>query len=154
MKTPTLGYEEDTVISKIEIAALQLEEGIVLFIDKNFLCALTLAGASEEILSRLLNSRCLSSAVEESVEIVKKLQQAIGISALHGFSEKNMYKSWNSARNSVKHHNENESETITLNLFDEAYWMISRALHNAKKLEIEIKNARDFENWIICNINT
>jgi len=68
VKTPTLGYEDDTAISKHEIATIQLEEAINLFIGEKFLCALTLAGAEEKVLSRLLNASGQPSAVEQSAE--------------------------------------------------------------------------------------
>ena len=75
MHTPTLGYEGDTAISKLEIARIQLEEAIALFLGEKFLCALTLSGAAEEILSRLLNARGQRSAVEESVDSILKIKQ-------------------------------------------------------------------------------
>lgn len=42
---------------------------------------------------------------------------------------------------------------MVLNLFDEAYWMIRRALANTKSLSLQISNEVDFENWVIVNIN-
>lgn len=75
MKTPTLGYEDDTAISKHEIAVVQLEEAIALLIGEKFLCALTLAGAAEEILSRLLNASGQPSAVEQSAEAVQNIKR-------------------------------------------------------------------------------
>ena len=53
----------------------------------------------------------------------------------------------------LKHHGKEDDEVLTINLFDEAYWMIKRSLTNAKRLEIRIKNQLDFENWIVININ-
>ena len=64
-----------------------------------------------------------------------------------------LFNDWNMARNKLKHHSKGEDETLTLNLFDEAYWMIKRANANAEKLGIPIDNQNDFENWVIFNIN-
>jgi hypothetical protein len=153
MKTPTLGYQDDTEISKLEIARVQLEEAIAMFVGEKFLCALTLAGASEEILSRLLNSRGQFSAMEQSAEAVLSIKQTTGLAGLAEVTDKRLYKSWNAARNAAKHHNVNESETVVLNVFDEAYWMVRRALANAKGLGLSVCNEVDFENWIIVNIN-
>lgn len=153
MQTPSLGYEDDTVISKVEIATTQLEEAIALFLDGKFLCALTLSGASEEVLSRLLNARGYPSAVEQSVEAVLNLKKVTGLAALDAVSEKQLFRTWNAARNAAKHHNDNEGETVVLNLFDEAYWMIRRAIENAKSLDLTIDNATEFENWVIVNVN-
>ena len=54
MSLPTLGYEDNTTLSKISIAQMQLVEAISLFIENKFLCATTLAGAAEEILGKLI----------------------------------------------------------------------------------------------------
>ena len=72
---------------------------------------------------------------------------------MNGKSKNEIFNEWNSARNTLKHHGKAEDEIVRINLFDEAYWMIKRGLANAKKLEIEIKNELEFENWIIANIN-
>jgi hypothetical protein len=153
MKTPTLGYEGDTAISKLEMARVQLEEAITLFVGEKFLCALTLAGASEEILSRMLNARGEPSAMERSAEAVLNIKRMTGISGLAEVTDKQLFKGWNAARNAAKHHNADESETVVLNLFDEAYWMVRRALANAKGLGLNVGNELDFENWVTTNIN-
>ena len=153
MNTPTLGYQKDTEISKLEIARIQLEEAIAMFIGEKFLCALTLAGASEEILSRLLNARGQPSVVEQSVEAVLNLKRSTGLAGLADATDKQLFKNWNTARNAAKHHNATESETVVLNLFDEAYWMVRRALENAKRLGLNVCNELDFENWVIVNVN-
>jgi hypothetical protein len=153
MNTPTLGYQEDTEISKLEIARIQLEEAIAMFTGEKFLCALTLAGASEEILSRLLNARGLPSAVEQSVEAVLNVKRSTGLACLADATDKQLFKNWNAARNAAKHHNATESKTVVLNLFDEAYWMVRRALENAKSLGLNVCNEVEFENWVIVNVN-
>lgn len=153
VKTPTLGYEDDTAISKHEIATIQLEEAITLVMGEKFLCALTLAGAAEEILSRLLNAGDQPSAVEQSAEAVQNIKRVTGLSGLAEVTKPQLFKGWNAARNTVKHHNADESGTVVLNLFDEAYWMIRRALANAKSLDLAVANEPDFENWVITNIN-
>lgn len=68
-------------------------------------------------------------------------------------SAKEMIDSWNAARNSLKHLVGPEDEPITLNFCDEAYWMIKRALENAKRLQLKISNEQDFENWVVVNVN-
>ena len=50
MTTPTLGFEENTTLSKPQIALIQLNEAISLFTQERSLAALTIAGAAEEIL--------------------------------------------------------------------------------------------------------
>lgn len=64
-----------------------------------------------------------------------------------------IYNQWNSVRNQLKHHGDTDDESITIKMFDEAYWMIKRALENAKKLAVSINNESEFENWVIVNIH-
>lgn len=153
MPTPTLGYEDDTEISKADIARMQLTEAITLFIEGRFLCALTLSGAAEEILARLLNSKGEKSVVEESFEKIQKIRVATGLAVMENKPKNEVFNQWNAGRNIVKHHNKNECEKVTLNLFDEGYWMINRALANASRLGIPIHNELDFESWCIEQIH-
>ena len=149
----TLGFEDDTRISKVEIARTQLVEAIDLFLSGKFLCAITLAGAAEEIFARLLNQRGDISVVEESFKAIQHIREKTGLSVMSGKTKHEIFSEWNSARNKLKHHGKEDDEVLTINLFDEAYWMIKRSLTNAKRLEIRIKNQLDFENWIVININ-
>jgi hypothetical protein len=151
--TPTLGYEADTQISKDEIGQVQLTEAIALFIEKKFLSALTLAGAAEEIFGRLLNSRGEKAVVEQSFVEIQKLRDAADFAVMDHKSKNELFQHWNTARNTVKHHNKTENEMVTINLFDEGYWMIKRALANASRLDINIDNELDFENWCIQQIH-
>ena len=152
MSNPTLGYEEDTKISKTEIATFQLNEAISLFIENKFLCALTLAGAAEEVLARLVNSKGDKSIVERSFDSIQKIRE-IGFSAQDNLQKNKVFKQWNEGRNTVKHHSEGETEMVTINLFDEAYWIIERALANAKYLDVCIENENDFENWCMVQLH-
>jgi hypothetical protein len=153
MNTPTLGYEDDTEISKPEVARLQLEEAIRLFVAKKFLCALTLAGAAEEILARLANAAGKPSVTEASTAAIAELKNRAEITGLADVTQASVFNRWNKARNAAKHHNSKESEILTLNVLDEAYWMIRRGLANAKTVGVRIGNEVDFENWVVVNIN-
>lgn len=149
----TLGYEVDTTITKTEVASVQLIEAIDLFLAGKFLCAITLAGASEEILARLLNARGDKSIVEDSFGAIQHIREVTGITVMDGRPRNEIFNKWNSARNSLKHHGKADDEALRINLFDEAFWMIKRALVNAEKLNVSIRNQLDFENWVIVNIN-
>ncbi len=158
MMTPTLGFEEDTEISKIDLACVQLVEAIHLFLAGNKICAITLAGAAEAILAGVLANRGLSSVVEDStaaIDAIRGYTDTSGklLNPMDGKSDKKIYSEWNAARNDLKHHSKGEEPMIRLNLFDEAYWMIKRALENARKSGVSIENEQEFENWIIANIN-
>ena len=153
MNAPTLGFEEESHISKQEIAQTQLTEAISLFLQGKFLCALTLAGAAEGVLAGLLKAEGKDSAVEESTARIASLLNELGLQTIKPQKDTAYYNEWNKARNAIKHHNENEPQVITLNQFDEAYWMIERALRNAALLALHIENVDDYRNWIIQNIN-
>ncbi len=154
MSNPTIGYEEDTTLSRNEVARQQLVLAIELFIAEKFLAALTLAGASEEILGKLLVRQAATPVVKESAKAIAHLREKTGVSIMGGKSEKGLIDDWNIARNAAKHLVNPEEESITLNLCDEAYWMIRRALDNAEKLLLKIENRDHFENWFIINIAT
>ena len=153
MRTPSLGYKADTKIGKREIAQTQLEEAIALFLDEKFLCAITLAGAAEAVLARLLNAQGERSVVEESVDAIQKIRETTGLAIMENRPKKEIFNKWNSARNALKHHNEKSDEDVAINLFDESYWMIKRALANSSKLGIPISNKVDFENWCIVELH-
>lgn len=154
MNTRTLGYENDTRISKREIARLQVCDAISLFLIGRYVCAITLAGAAEAVLAGLLAQRGEHSITEESNAVIQNIQKNTGLAVGEKKRANELFNDWNAVRNRLKHHDKNEEDTLTLNLFDEAYWMIKRATINAEKLQIHIDNTVDFENWIITNINT
>lgn len=151
--TTTLGFEDDTKITKGKIAKTQLVEAINLFLAGKYLCAITLAGAAEEVLARLLNHRGEISVVEESFLSIQSVMEKTGLSIMRVKQKSKIFNEWNSARNTLKHHGKSDDENITINLFDEAYWIIKRGLTNAERLEITVTNQLDFENWVIVNIN-
>ena len=150
--TPSLGYEDETSLPKSEVARVQLVEAIALFVSEKFLPAVTLAGAAEEILGKLLMRQSALSVVKESVQAIEQLREKTGLSIMGGKNERELIDQWNAARNTVKHLIGPEEEPVTLNFCDEAYWMIRRALANADKLHISISNRDAFENWVIANV--
>lgn len=155
---PTLGYEDDIELSKDEIARVQLVEAINQFLLENWICAITLGGAAEAVFAGILEKNGLSSVVEDATEAIDCIRglsdvQGNALNPMQGKADKAIYKEWNDARNHLKHHNKKDPSSVKLNLFDEAYWMIKRALINAKKAEVVICNEQEFENWIIVNIN-
>lgn len=153
MTNPTLGFEDDTAPSKPEIALSQLNDAISLFTQERFLSALTLAGAAEEILGKLLIRKGEFPAIKESTAQIERLRADTGLRVMGEASERDMIDAWNQARNSAKHLVGPEYESVTLNLCDEAYWMIRRALANSDKLGLQVVGLQDFENWVIINVN-
>ncbi|MBL0011474.1 MAG: hypothetical protein IPP22_11775 [Nitrosomonas sp.] len=150
---PTLGYEGVTTLSKTLVAETQLIEAISLFVANKFLCAITLAGAAEEIVGKLLLQKSELPAIRESIQSIQEIRAKTGLTVMEGNSDNKIVDEWNTARNSLKHLVLPDQEYISINLCDEAYWMIKRALANAQKLNVAIENEDDFENWVIININ-
>ena len=158
MVNPSLGYEDDVEILKTEIARIQLVEAINLFLQEKYICAVTLAGASEAIFAGFLSVNGINSVVEDAtdaIEIIRNKSNLYGnlLKPMQGKTDKEIYNVWNGARNNFKHHGKNDDLKITVNIFDESYWMIKRALANAKKSNIFIENENYFENWVVLNIN-
>ena len=153
MTTITLGFESDITIQKSEIAQTQLVEAISLFLTGKFLCSITLAGAAEAVFAGLLSHHEKPSVVERSIDSIQNIRDQTGLSVMRDRKANEIFNEWNSVRNKLKHHRKGESSVVTLNLFDEAYWMIKRGLVNAQSLNVPISNENDFENWIVENIN-
>lgn len=153
MTTPTLGFEADTTVSKSQVAIVQLNEAISLFTQERFLAALTLAGAAEEILGKLLIRRDELPAIKESTAAIARLRAETGLSVMGEASEREVVDAWNQARNNAKHLIGLEGDSVTFNLCDEAYWMLRRALANSEKLGLQVAGAQDFENWVVINVN-
>jgi hypothetical protein len=153
MTTPSLGFEQDSTMSKSQIAVVQLNAAISLFVQERFLAALTLAGAAEEILGKLLLRRGALPAIKETTAAISQLRAETGLRVMGDVSERELIDAWNEARNIAKHLIGPEGESVTLNLCDEAYWMIRRALANSERLGLRVAEAQDFENWVIINVN-
>ena len=65
-------------ITKLEIAEIQLNRAINLFLSgEDYVSAITLAGASEEILGKMLNQHGLSNSLEELVDASQKVGQTL-----------------------------------------------------------------------------
>lgn len=148
----SIGYKNDGLFHKHAIASTQLSEAINLFIAEKFICSLTLASASEEIFAGLLKSRGQKPIIERSIDKIQEIREKIRTPIMNGKSKIEIIKTWNHAKNRTKHHDKDETEFILFNDCDEAYWMIERALENAKSLNIHIPNEVDFKNWVITKI--
>jgi hypothetical protein len=114
--------------SKQQIALTQLETGLRLFQEaSDYYSVVTLAGAADEILGRLLESRggvtALVSLARASAAIHLKV---------HGVpsEEKVFIQRANLARNSLKHHDGRDEDPVRLDIREEAGDMLDRAISN------------------------
>lgn len=112
--------DTDYSTSKIDTAVEQLDWSIRLFLDHQaFVPAITLAGAAEEIIGKMLQEKSVLNRVKKKLSVDLNL------------SEQNIYSEMNKARNWFKHGTiMQDEEIISFNLEGEAIQYIVRALAN------------------------
>ncbi len=72
--------DEPDVLSKLELAERQLEGALRLFLnDRDYVCAITLAGASEEILGKLLEREGRKHSLDELLEMFVSASRNFGV---------------------------------------------------------------------------
>lgn len=114
-------------LRKIEIAQRQIDTAIDLFLDdKDFVSALTLAGAGEEITGKLLDRKGEKNMLQK---LHTWYQETTGVQMEYGEFAKNT----NLARNTLKHANSPEEDEVEIQRW-EAVQMIMRAMTNYKEL--------------------
>lgn len=117
-------------LTKFEIAERQLFHAIELYLaGTNLVSVITLAGAAEEILGKLVSSKGFENALDLKVKRLCKMFEFV-----HGkeANPKDFEKLRNKARNELKHIGAEDS--IELDLEQEAVNMLDRAIMNYKKL--------------------
>lgn len=150
----SIGFKDTEVLSKSEVALTQLNDAISLFVNEHFISSLTLAGAADGVLSGLLQAKGEKCEAEVSVELFKTFREVLDLDPEIDHKPKaEFFREWNQDRNRVKHHNKNESSTISINSSDAAYWMLRRALSNAKRLGLQVSLKSKFENWLVENVH-
>ena len=137
---------EDTH-NKIDIAIEQLESALKIFLSgESYVSALTLAGASEEILGMALRIKGIENSLQEQY---KRYHDP-------DFSWLNPPKSWgeftthgkNKVRNAVKHLSNETDLTFEADIKDEALWMLVRAIGNYDRLGFPPTDLmHQFEGW-------
>lgn len=124
--------EIEETLTNLEIAHRQIERAIVLFIDdKDYVSALTLAGAAEEILGKLLNNEgrehwldSISKSALRALGFQKKEIQSIEAAKI----KKAIANFANQHKNRIKHYNQDGSVTFFTDVA--AAEMIDRAIAN------------------------
>ncbi len=126
----TLNLDEMPTFSKRKVAAHQLERALCLFLDENdYVCAITLAGASEEVLGKLLEQ----SGQEHALGSFVKACVAIGKN-IHGeeWPPKLFVTMANGFRDSLKHITDGQVVTVpkeaAVEILDRAienYWLLT-----------------------------
>lgn len=149
---PTLGYEDDVLLSKADIALTQLQDAIDLFINGSRISAVTLAGAADGIFSGLLKQQGQTPPAEDTWSHIEHVREITGLSYAGDRTQRDAFNEWNDARNRLKHHDGRDEEHLKINVFDEAYFAIERACLGAEKLGLKVANHQVYKNWLISNV--
>ncbi|PWF67217.1 hypothetical protein CBX98_24470 [Vibrio sp. T9] len=116
-------------MNKQAIALHRLDKAIQLYFDEqDYICALTLSGASEEILGKIVSNTGSANACEE---LVVALHQLTGCT-VDEKTIRNQHMNW--ARNAVKHFNDNSEFEIDTDFYAQATQIIARCCTNIVKL--------------------
>lgn len=129
---------------KINFAKEQLEDGIALFFEKRYISSLTLLGASEEIMSRLIEEKTGKHPLENMWALANNIRSMLGNSHI---SKKEIHQTMNQGRNQVKHHDLGGEDEISFSRFSEAFMMIQRATGCAEYLGLKYKNRKLYYDW-------
>ena len=112
-----------------EIAHCQLESALTLYFDKlDYVSALTLAGAAEEILGKIVKKSGTDNALKTYISIAKDVHEIFDDGE---FNETKEINSANFPRNTAKHM---QMDGVVLDFKEEADHMIDRAISNWKSI--------------------
>jgi hypothetical protein len=132
--------------TKISIAREQLEDGIALFLMKRYVSSLTLLGASEEIMARIIEGAVGKHPLEHSWELANVIRSKLGHPHI---SKQEIFRSYNAGRNAVKHHSPGQSLHLNHARFGEAFMMIQRATWCADHLKLRYKGKKEYRFWYV-----
>ncbi|CAD2224835.1 conserved hypothetical protein [Pseudoalteromonas sp. 3J6] len=138
-------------LTNLDIAERQLDRSIQLFLDeKDFISSLTLAGAAEEILGKILNKKDESNSLSELIEICLQLNGISNDSSTLEVkkAKKGIANMLNFYKNKAKHYNDTESLTFSVDFF--AAEIIERAMDNYwKHTKKDTYQMKRFKNKIL-----
>lgn len=126
--------------TRVDLAVEQLDVALEIFLEKrSYVSALTLAGASEEILGKALNLQNRGHALDEWYDQVNDVW---------GVPWREFISKTNAARNAAKHLSSQNEMTVAFDPEIEAVWLLVRACENAKRLGFdETERMYLFNEW-------
>lgn len=129
--------------SKSQLALIQLEKAIELFFEeKNYVCCVTLAGASEDITRKMVErDGKLPSADKLKNWFKEKYPDAI--------ENESFYTHANKTRNSLKHFNDAKEMDIEINEGEAAYWLCRAFMNYEMSHAILTKPLLEYMSWMI-----
>jgi hypothetical protein len=135
-----------THTTKIALAREQLEDGIALFLAERYVSSLTLLGAAEEILGRIIEAASGAHPLEADWQKANRIRTALGHPHI---SKAELFRSFNAGRNKVKHHSPGQTLRVTHDRFGVAFMMIQRATSCADYLNLRYKGRTDYRAWFL-----
>jgi hypothetical protein len=135
-------------ITKINIALIQLRTAVQLYNKNNFIAAITLAGAAEEILGQIASQKIGSNAALEDKTWTDQIADYFDKPRL---SFGKVIKSRNKIKNKLKHNDSGENEAINHDFRFESETFILGAIRNYELLTGEMPKDRiikSFWNWV------
>jgi hypothetical protein len=133
---------------KTTVAREQLEDGIALLVSGRYISALTLLGAAEEIMARLIEESGGQHPLDEYWSGINDWNRSHGGNEV---SKKFVYRYFNEPRNAVKHHTPGEASSIAIFKVAAAAMMARRATAAADILKLKYKNKAVYDAWCIEN---
>lgn len=118
--------------SKIGAALWQLERAIALFLDEaDYACAITLAGAAEEILGKLLNGEDKTNALQQFVDLCIFVSASVAKDKGGAPSGRMFVTMANAQRDDLKHITDGSDVTL---MRQDAVGLLDRAIENFMSL--------------------
>jgi len=134
--------QDDMEYSKSKLALIQLERAIELFFeDKDYVCSITLAGASEDITRGMERRGGLSTAVGDLEDWLKANHPNSDL--LHGF-----YKKANETRNMLKHFSVCGESHVFVGIDEAKYWLIRALINYDRSHAVLTKPMFELISWI------
>ena len=136
-----------TKVAKFDVANNHVQTAIDLFLEKkDYLCALSLAGAAEEILGQYAKRENKTPMLDLICSVVN---EELSSSIDHKTLKKEFL---NKAKNTIKHFDNNESEYIEIDPESEAIMMLLRAIGNLHYQNRTVTtNTPAFFEWVSTN---
>jgi hypothetical protein len=147
--TQSLASMSGRITTKQRLALEQLEDGIALFLSRRYISALTLAGAAEEILSRIIEERTGKHPFGEWLwQISNDIRSEMGNPPI---SKKDVFRMLNEARNRAKHHDPGKPQRVVHDRLGDALWQLQRATGAADGLRLKYRGRRAYRGWLKRN---
>ncbi|EPM5497419.1 hypothetical protein [Vibrio fluvialis] len=132
-------------INKRDILTSQINIACSLYLDKEYICSLTLSGSAETLSEGLLEANGLKESASNAVFV--KFKRFLFEWRNEDIPRTNVIlRDRNWARNVIKHHNKSDEEIIEINIKLQSFIVLKSCLENYRKLGLVLtKPMRDFE---------